>query len=110
MLFLLILILSYACGFFMPWWVAAIIAFLAALWIGKTPWRSFFSGFFAVAFVWLALALFKTVPNDHILATRVATLFHLPGWGYLLALTCVIGGLVGGMAALSGVLVKKAIK
>jgi energy-coupling factor transporter transmembrane protein EcfT len=85
MLFLIILILSYAAGFFMPWWVAAIVAFLAALWIGKTPGRSFWSGFFGVAFVWLALALFKTVPNDHILATRVAHMFTLPGWGYLLA-------------------------
>ncbi|SDS30678.1 hypothetical protein SAMN05216490_0917 [Mucilaginibacter mallensis] len=109
MLFLIILILSYAAGFFMPWWVAAIVAFLAALWIGKTPGRSFWSGFFGVAFVWVALALFKTVPNDHILATRVAHMFTLPGWGYLLALTAVIGGLVGGMSALSGILVRRLI-
>jgi hypothetical protein len=36
-------------------------------------------------------------------------LFPLPNnWIWLLAVTAVIGGLVGGMAALSGVLLKRA--
>jgi hypothetical protein len=43
------------------------------------------------------------------LATRVAHLVHLPTWGWLLAVTALIGGLVGGMAAMSGVLLKKAL-
>ena len=109
MLFLIILILSFASGYFLPWWVVAIAAFLAALFIGKTSGQSFFSGFSAVLVVWTALALFKSVPNDHILASRVVQLFPLPNnWIWLLAVTALIGGLVGGMAALSGVLVKKA--
>jgi len=109
MLFLIILILSFASGYFLPWWVVAIAAFLAALFVGKTSGQSFFSGFFAVFIVWTALALFKSVPNDHILASRVVQLFPLPNnWIWLLAVTAFIGGLVGGMAALSGVLVKKA--
>ncbi len=108
MLFFIILIISFASGFFLPWWIAAIVAFLAAFWIGRSPGRSFWSGFFAIALVWLSVALLKTVPNDHILATRVAKLFGLAGWGYLLIVTCIIGGLVGGLAAMSGLLVKKA--
>lgn len=109
MLFLIILILSFASGYFLPWWVVAIAAFLAALFIGKTSGQSFWSGFLAVFVVWAALALFKSVPNDHILASRVVQLFPLPNnWIWLLAVTALIGGLVGGMAALSGVLVKKA--
>ena len=110
MLFLIILILSFASGYFLPWWVVAIAAFLAALFIGKTSGQSFFSGFSAVFVVWAVLALFKSVPNDHILASRVVQLFPLPNnWIWLLAVTALIGGLVGGMAALSGVLVKKAL-
>ncbi|MDP9076216.1 MAG: hypothetical protein M3O71_02235 [Bacteroidota bacterium] len=108
MLFFIILILSFASGYFLPWWVVAIAAFLPALFIGKTPARSFWSGFAGVFIVWTILALFKTVPNDNMLAKRMAGLFHLPNWVLLLIITALIGGIVGGMSALSGVLLKKA--
>ncbi|MEZ2338698.1 hypothetical protein AB6735_23820 [Mucilaginibacter sp. RCC_168] len=108
MLFLIILILSFASGFFLPWWVVAIAAFSAAFFIGKTSGQAFWSGFLAVFIVWIVLALFKSIPNDHILAKKVAVLLHLPGWGYLLVITGIIGGLVSGFAALSGVLLQKA--
>jgi hypothetical protein len=110
MLFLIILILSLIAGFITPWWAAAIIAFVAAVYAGKKPAQAFWSGFAAVFIVWVVLALFKTVPNNHVLASRVAVLFHLPGWTILLILTSLIGGLVGGMSALSGVLVRKAFE
>lgn len=109
MLFLIILILSFASGYFLPWWVVAIAAFLAALFVGKTPTQSFLSGFAAIFIGWTVLALFKSIPNDHILASRVVKLFPLPdNWIWLLALTALIGGIVGGMSALSGVLLKRA--
>jgi hypothetical protein len=109
MLFLIILILSFASGYFLPWWVVAIAAFLAAFFIGKTSAQSFWSGFSAVFIGWTVLALFKSIPNDHILASRVVQLFPLPhNWIWLLLITAIIGGIVGGMAALSGVLLKRA--
>jgi hypothetical protein len=108
MLFLIILILSFAGGYFLPWWIIAIAAFLAAFFIGKTPVQSFWSGFIAIFIGWTVLELFKSVPNDHILANRVATLFHLPSWVLLLLITSLLGGIVGGMSALSGVLLKRA--
>ena len=111
MLFLIILILSFASSYFLPWWAAAIIAFIAAFVIGKTSTRSFWSGFGAVFIVWTVLALFKSIPNDNILASRVIQLFPLPHWWVLLLLiAALIGGLVGGLSALSGVLLKKAFK
>jgi len=110
MLFLIILILSFASGFFLPWWVVAIAAFLAALLIGKTSRQAFISGFGAVFIVWIVLALFKSIPNDHILANRIAQLFHLPSWQYILVITGIVGGLVGGFSDLSGLLLKKAFE
>jgi uncharacterized membrane protein YhaH (DUF805 family) len=110
MLFLIILILSFASGFFLPWWVVAIAAFSAAFFAGKTPRQAFWSGFSAVFIVWIVLALFKSIPNNHILATKVAQLFHLPGWWLLLLITGIIGGLVSGLAALSGLLLQKAFE
>jgi len=110
MLFLIILILSFASGYFLPWWVVAIAAFLGAFLIGKTSGQSFWSGFSAVFIVWTVLALFKSIPNEHILAKRVAAMFQLPNWIFIFLITALIGGLIGGMSALSGVLLKKALK
>lgn len=108
MLFLIILILSLVSGYFLPWWLVAVIAFLAALFLGKTSGQSFWSGFGGVFAAWAIIALIKSIPNDNILAQRVAKLFQLPNWILILLITAVIGGLVGGMSALSGILIKKA--
>ena|ERR1700744_6472252 len=108
MLFLIILVLSFVASYFLPWWIIALIAFLAALFIGKTSGQSFWSGFGGVFIVWVILALLKSIPNDNMLASRVIQLFPLPhSWILLLFITALIGGLVGGMSALSGILVKK---
>jgi hypothetical protein len=109
MLFLIILILTFICSFFWPWWVMAIIAVIAGYICNKKPGLSFLLGFAAVFIAWTVVALMKTLPNDNILAIRVANLLTLNGnWVLLLILTGFIGGLVGGLSALSGALVKKA--
>ncbi|RVT96564.1 hypothetical protein EOD41_19835 [Mucilaginibacter limnophilus] len=107
LLFAIILALTFISGFILPWWVCAIIAFAAALLI-RTKGSAFLCGFSAVAVAWLGLALLKTLPNENILAQRMAKLFHLPNWLLLLAVTIIIGGLVGGFSALTGVLFRKA--
>jgi TRAP-type uncharacterized transport system fused permease subunit len=107
MLFLIIFILSLATSYVLPWWWVAVIAFAAALYAGRRPGRTFWSGFGAVFLVWVILALFKSVPNQHLMATRVAALFGLPHWLLLLGLTALIGGLVAGLAALSGLYVRR---
>jgi uncharacterized membrane protein YhaH (DUF805 family) len=94
----------------LPWWMVAIVAFLAAFFIGKTSGQSFWSGFGGVFIVWTLLALLKSIPNENMLAKRVAQLFLLPNWILILLVTALIGGLTGGMSALSGMLVKKAFK
>lgn len=110
MLFPFILFLSFVCGFVLPWWVACIGAFAGALFLGSTSAKAFWSGFAGLGLAWLALALLKSFPNDHILAGRVAQLFHLPHWSLVLVVTILIGGLVGGMSALSGLMVKRVFK
>jgi hypothetical protein len=110
MLFLIILVLSIICSYFLPWWFVAVITFAAAYFVGKKPGRSFLAGFAGVFLAWVILALLKSLPNDNILANRVAHLFQLANWILLLLVTGLIGGLVGGMAALSGALVRKSFK
>ncbi len=107
MLFPVIFALTFICGLMLPWWFCAIVAFAAAFFL-KTP-RAFLSGFAGVGLAWLAFSLLKSIPNHNILAGRVAQLFHLPNWLLLLAVTVLIGALVGGFAAMSGSLMRKAL-
>ena len=109
MLFLILLVLAFVSNYLLPWWAVAIVTFLAAYFMGKTSWHSFISGFSSVFFVWALMAMLKSIPNDHLLAGRVVQLFPLPhNWIWVLIVTAVIGGLIGGMGALSGALMKKA--
>lgn len=107
MLFPVILLLAFISGYLFPWSVGCILAFGAALIFGKRSSWAFWCGFAGVSLAWIALALLKSFPNDHILATRVAHVFHLPNWLLLLAVMALIGGLAGGMSALSGFLMKR---
>ncbi|MBS1524986.1 MAG: hypothetical protein JST19_05020 [Bacteroidetes bacterium] len=108
MLFIIILVLTIICGYFFPWWFAVVIAFSMAFMLGKKPGVTFLIGFAALFTAWTIMALLKSIPNHNALATRVAHLFQLPNWVILLIVTAFIGGLVGGMSALSGILLRKA--
>ncbi len=109
MLFVLLLILSLAASYIFPWWIIAVIAFVAALLMANRAAHAFWSGFAALFLAWLVLSLFKSMPNEHQLAERVSQLFGLPHWTLLLLITCIIGGLVGGLSALSGFYIKQVV-
>ncbi|WP_342647289.1 hypothetical protein [Mucilaginibacter sp. CSA2-8R] len=109
MLFVLLLILSLAASYILPWWTIAIMAFVASLLMANRAAQAFWSGFAALFLAWMVLSLFKSMPNEHQLAERVAQLFGLPHWTLLLLITCVIGGLVGGLSALSGYYIKQVV-
>ncbi len=93
--------------YFLPWWMVAVVSFLVALFAGQAPGRAFLMGFCGVGICWLTIVLIRDAGNDHILSARMAELFHLPGYGLFMGVTVLIGGLVGGMAAWSGALLKR---
>jgi hypothetical protein len=101
--FILIVILSYLGGLFLPWWTVAIAAFLVAVFIPLPPFRSFMNGFIAVFLLWLALAFLADVRNDHILANRMSELILKVKSPILIGVvSAFIGGLVAGLGSLSG--------
>ena len=53
---LLIALLSFICGLFLPWWTIALAAFVVSALIPLTPLQSFFAGFLAIFFLWGGLA------------------------------------------------------
>lgn len=111
MLFILILFTSLLAQFFLPWWLISPIAFVLAAWNGQSEKKSFWNGFSAIFILWVCMALFRSLPNDSLLANRVAQVFMLPAssmnWLLLTLVTGLIGGLVAGTAALAGASFKK---
>ncbi|MCD6013257.1 MAG: hypothetical protein K0Q79_3119 [Flavipsychrobacter sp.] len=103
---ILIALLSAVAEYFLPWWSMAVVCFIVALFINERKVFAFWSGFCGVAVCWLAVALWHDIPNEHILSSRMAILFHLPGSWLFMAASVLIGAVVGGLAALSGAMVR----
>jgi len=108
--FLLIFALGLALQFVGPWWIIAPVALLGGAALGRTGGRAFLAGFAGIGLGWLLLAAWQNHLNDGRLARRVAELLPLGGSAAaLVLLTAVIGGLVGGLAALAGCWLRQAV-
>jgi hypothetical protein len=131
MRFLLKLILIAALAFllqlFLPWWSVAISAFLVAFALREKPVRrklfdsrkqsyslSFLAGFLAIFLLWGISAYITDIQNASILSGKVIAIIRQesePGNGILLVwITALTGGLTGGLAAMSGGLLGRAVK
>jgi hypothetical protein len=100
---LLIALLSFAVGLYLPWWSLALVAFVVAALIHQNASRAFLAGFLALFLLWGVIAFIIDQRNQHILSTKIATLLPLAGSYFLLILiTAFIGGLVAGFAAMAG--------
>jgi hypothetical protein len=100
--FFLTILLSFAVALFFPWWIMAVVAFAVAAVIHLRPLASFISGFLALFILWGAQAIYLDAKNQHLLATKIASVLPLGGsYIALILLTAFIGGLVAGMAALT---------
>lgn len=112
---LLIAFLSLLAQLVLPWWSVAIVAFAVCYWRGadsrsQGAGRAFGYGFAGVALVWLAYAVFVHVNTDGIFTGRMSQLlFKSDASALLIVATAVLGGLVGGLAGLSGHFVRQAL-
>ncbi len=105
---LLTAIFAFALGLYLDWWSIAIAAFVVAVCIPQRPWKALLSGGLAIALLWGGYSFFLNKRNDGLLATKIASVLPLGGSRlFLILLTAIIGGLVGGLAALSGSYVRR---
>lgn len=104
---LLIALLSYAAGLYLPWYSIAIAAFVVAALVPQKPWVSFVAGFVAVFLLWGGLSAVISNANEHVLAQKLSQLIlKTNSPALLIVLTACIGGLVAGMGALTGSFVR----
>lgn len=109
MVFLIILLASLLLQLLLPWWVIVVVSFVTCALLGKTGKIALWSPFFAILILWTCAALFKSLPNDHILVSRVAEMLGLHAWWLVLLLTVVLGAFVAALSGFCGYHFRKAI-
>ena len=102
-----IALLSAVAEYFLPWWMIAVIPFCISLAMNRRAGVSFLAGFIGIASFWLLAVLFKDIPNEHILSRRMAIVFKLPNYGILILVVTLIGGVIGGLSAAAGALMRE---
>ncbi len=99
---LIILVLGFIAQLFLPWWIIAVVCFLAGFTFIDEAKYGFLVGFFGVFFLWAGVAIFKSYGNDFILLQRMGELLGLSSKWLVLLATSVLGGLIGMLSTLSG--------
>jgi hypothetical protein len=97
--------LAYVAGLYgaLPWWSFAITSLIVSVAVHQRPGRAFLSGFLGLFLLWAGMAMVKDAANEHLLSTKVAQVLPLGGsYLVLILLTGIVGGLVSGLAALTG--------
>ena len=108
-LFLLVLVLGFALSLFLPWWISGLVSFGLAFALAKGPGQAFAAGFGGIGLGWFLYSLFWHLRNAGILAPKLGVLLNLPHPLLLLVLGLVVGGLVGGTAAVAGLYCRRLI-
>ena len=110
-LFLLICILGLVGQLLLPWWIIVPIAFLCCMWMARTANSAFLISFLSIFALWLVMSLTISVPNNHLLASRIGQMLGLPVVSYNWALVALIatlpGALTAGFSGLSGFFLRK---
>jgi hypothetical protein len=88
--------------YFLPWWTMALVALVVGYIFHNRGTVSFTAGFLGAGLLWLAMAYYMDFATHSILTEKVSKLFPLN----VFVMTAVIGGLVGGFAALTGTLLR----
>jgi hypothetical protein len=95
---------AFALELVMPWWCVAIAAFVGGFALKSKA--NFLAGLLGIALLWLIKAWLLDASSSAPLAERVAAIFSLSK-PLLMLVTALIGGLVGGFAAMTGASLKK---
>ncbi len=98
-------ILAFIAGLlsFSPWWGFAVTSLLVAVLVHQKAGKAFLAGYTGVFLLWVGLAWWMDMKNNGVLSAKIANVLPLGGNAiYLILITGVVGGLVAGLAAMSG--------
>jgi len=90
-------------------YVVATVSLVFGLIFGQKPFKAFMMGLLGIGLLWGSYAAWLDQMTDSILGVKVAAIFSLPNALILIFVTGLIGGLLGGFAALSGALFRQLV-
>jgi hypothetical protein len=92
----------------LPWWAFAPVVLLVGIAVPQKLWLSWLSGFIGVLFCWWLLVFTFSSSNNHLLATKMATILPLNGsYNLLMFLSAFTGAVIGGFSSLAGACLRK---
>jgi hypothetical protein len=111
-LLLFIFILSAVLQWLLPyWWLSAVVAFGVCVTRANNGGQAFLAGFLGVGLLWFAMALIIHVRSNGLLTSKMDELLRPIANGIsLVLLSAIVGGLVAGLAGLSGFLLRRATR
>ncbi|MEQ9089641.1 MAG: hypothetical protein RIE52_01050 [Balneola sp.] len=108
-LLILLIITAYLINLILPWWGIAITGLILGFQMKPKPGKAFGIGFLALFLLWSGQALYIHLANDGILSTRIAEMLGVGSPILVILITGIVGGLVSGLAVLSGSLIGESI-
>lgn len=106
-----IIVLGVLSQLLFPWWVIAIVAFYVGFWVHESAAKSFAYGTAAVTLLWVTIAMIQNSMNTGLISSSITGMLNgKVSVGQLIALTGVVGGLVGGFSAMCGTMLRQLIK
>ncbi len=108
--FFILLLLTWVLNLIFPWWIGVFPALaIGAIYFNR--WiHAFLIGFSGSGMAWFIQAFYIHVMNEGVLTQRIATMLQVDTPENVLLITFLVGGLIGGVAAVSGFLFKAALK
>lgn len=103
----LIIMTAFLLNLFLPWWSIAIPGLLFGFTHRKKALASFGWGFLALFILWGGQALYIHLSNDGLLSGRIAEMLGVGSPYLIILITAIIGGLVSGVATMTGALANK---
>lgn len=95
---------------FLPWWSVVLPALLIGAWKIDHAWRGLIIGFLATATAWWAQAWITSFQNEDLLSSRLSVLiFGIEMPGLFLFATGMISGVLGALATVTGVHLRKVL-
>jgi hypothetical protein len=115
MRFLFIFLLTWIAVYFtlliFPWWTAACIAFVVILLFpAKKAITAFFAPGLGSLCCWVMALLIKDIPNQHLLSGKIAVLFQLPSYVFLVVISGFLGFITAGLGGWTATCVIRAFR
>lgn len=108
--FFIIFAFTWILNLFLPWWIGVFPALIIGAWFFDRWIHAFLIGFSGAGSAWFVQAFYIHIMNEGILTDRIADMLQVQTPENVLLITFLAGGLMGGIAALSGFLCKAVLK